>query len=118
MLHSINVKEKGQYVRYAANDTTNSLDFETCALLVRPVNWNDPASFPPEYRRRLVVLQKNNVHLTTMRGVELIEQKIKTTQTRNDTPMAIYDFERYTVQGMVGTKTQNASGHFDFVDVA
>ncbi len=52
-----------------------------------------------------------------MRGVPMIEQKIKTTQTRNDTPMAIYDFERYTVQGMVGTKTQNASGHF-IVDVA
>ena len=123
MLHSINVKEKGQYVRYAANDTTNSLDFENWRFagqtltLVPCQIWNDPASFPPEYRRRLVVLQKNNVHLTTMRGVPMIEQKIKTTQTRNDTPMAIYDFERYTVQGMVGTKTQNASGHF-IVDVA
>jgi hypothetical protein len=76
------------------------------------------ASFPEEYSRRLVVLQKSSVKLATMRGVPMISQEAKVSQSRsNITPFEIYDFERYTVEGMVGTKVQNAAQNF-IVDVA
>jgi predicted component of type VI protein secretion system len=76
------------------------------------------ASFPEEYARRLVVLQKSSVKLVTMRGVAMISQEAKVSQSRtNTTPFEIYDFERYTVEGMVGTKVQNAAQNF-IIDVA
>lgn len=124
MLHAINIKEKGELVRYSAGDTTSSSDFETWRFggqtltLVPTQIWNDPASFPPEYSKRLVVLQKQNVSLATMRGAPMLQQEVMITQSRsNVTPMAVYDFERYTVEGMVGTELKNAAQQF-IVDVA
>ncbi|HNR54203.1 MAG TPA: hypothetical protein PKJ19_03485, partial [Flavobacteriales bacterium] len=76
-----------------------------------------PASFPPEYARRLVVLQKSTVSLATMRGVPMMRQEVKVSQNRNNTePFAIYDFSRYTVEGMVGTELKNAANSF-IIDV-
>jgi hypothetical protein len=124
MLHAINVKQKGELVRYEAGDTSSSMDFETWRFggqtltLVPTQIWNDPASFPPEYSKRLVVLQKQNVSLATMRGVPMLQQEVKVSQSRsNITPFEIYDFERYTVEGMVGTELKNAAQNF-IVDVA
>jgi hypothetical protein len=124
MLHAINVKQKGELVRYEAGDTSSSMDFETWRFggqtltLVPTQIWNDPASFPPEYSKRLVVLQKQNVSLATMRGVPMLQQDVKVSQSRsNITPFEIYDFERYTVEGMVGTELKNAAQNF-IVDVA
>jgi hypothetical protein len=100
------------------------MDFETWRFggqtltLVPTQIWNDPASFPPEYSKRLVVLQKQNVSLATMRGVPMLQQEVKVSQSRsNITPFEIYDFERYTVEGMVGTELKNAAQNF-IVDVA
>jgi hypothetical protein len=65
-----------------------------------------------------VVLQKQNVSLATMRGVPMLQQEVKVSQSRsNITPFEIYDFERYTVEGMVGTELKNAAQNF-IVDVA
>jgi len=123
MLHAINMKQKAEFVRYEAGDTTSSSDFEVWRFggqtltLVPTQIWNDPASFPPEYARRLVVLQKENVKLATMRGVPMLRQEVKVSQSRSNTePFAIFDFERYTVQGMVGTEMKNAAMNF-IVDI-
>lgn len=124
MLHALNLKQKAEFVRYSAGDKIWDLDFEEWRFggqkltLVPTQIWNDPASFPEEYARRLVVLQKSSVKLVTMRGVAMISQEAKVSQSRtNTTPFEIYDFERYTVEGMVGTKVQNAAQNF-IVDVA
>ena len=124
MLHALNLKQKAEFVRYSAGDKIWDLDFEEWRFggqkltLVPTQIWNDAASFPEEYARRLVVLQKSSVKLVTMRGVAMISQEAKVSQSRtNTTPFEIYDFERYTVEGMVGTKVQNAAQNF-IVDVA
>jgi len=124
MLHALNLKQKAEFVRYSAGDKIWDLDFEEWRFggqkltLVPTQIWNDPASFPEEYARRLVVLQKSSVKLVTMRGVAMISQEAKVSQSRtNTTPFEIYDFERYTVEGMVGTKVQNAAQNF-IIDVA
>ena len=124
MLHALNLKQKAEFVRYSAGDKIWDLDFEEWRFggqkltLVPTQIWNDPASFPEEYARRLVVLQKSSVKLVTMRGVAMISQEAKVSQSRtNTTPFEIYDFERYTVEGMVGTKVQNAAQNF-LIDVA
>ena len=124
MLHALNVKQKAEFVRYSSGDKVFDLDFEEWRIggqkitLVPTQIWNDPASFPEEYQRRLVVAQKQNINLCTMRGVPMMQQDVKISQSRNNiTPFEIYDFERFTVQGMVGTETKNASGNF-IVDVA
>lgn len=124
MLHALNLKQKAEFVRYSAGDKIWDLDFEEWRFggqkltLVPTQIWNDAASFPEEYARRLVVLQKSSVKLVTMRGVAMISQEAKVSQSRtNTTPFEIYDFERYTVEGMVGTKVQNAAQNF-VIDVA
>ena len=124
MLHALNLKQKAEFVRYSTTDKIWDLDFEEWRFggqkltLVPTQIWNDAASFPEEYARRLVVLQKSSVKLVTMRGVAMISQEAKVSQSRtNTTPFEIYDFERYTVEGMVGTKVQNAAQNF-IVDVA
>ena len=124
MLHALNVKQKAEFVRYSSGDKIWDLDFEEWRFggqkltLVPTQIWNDPASFPEEYQRRLVVLQKQNVSLATMRGVPMMSQEAKVSQSRsNITPFEIYDFERYTVGGMVGTETKNAAQNF-ICDVA
>jgi hypothetical protein len=124
MLHALNLKQKAEFVRYSAGDKIWDLDFEEWRFggqkltLVPTQIWNDPASFPEEYARRLVVLQKSSVKLVTMRGVAMISQEAKVSQSRtNTTPFEIFDFERYTVEGMVGTKVQNAAQNF-VIDVA
>lgn len=124
MLHALNLKQKAEFVRYSAGDKIWDLDFEEWRFggqkitLVPTQIWNDAASFPEEYARRLVVLQKSSVKLVTMRGVAMISQEAKVSQSRtNTTPFEIYDFERYTVEGMVGVKVQNAAQSF-IIDVA
>ena len=124
MLHALNLKQKAEFVRYSTTDKIWDLDFEEWRFggqkltLVPTQIWNDAASFPEEYARRLVVLQKSSVKLATMRGVPMISQEAKVSQSRsNITPFEIYDFERYTVEGMVGTKVQNAAQNF-VIDVA
>jgi hypothetical protein len=124
MLHALNLKQKAEFVRYSAGDKIWDLDFEEWRFggqkitLVPTQIWNDAASFPEEYARRLVVLQKSSVKLVTMRGVAMISQEAKVSQSRTNTnPFEIYDFERYTVEGMVGTKVQNAAQNF-IIDVA
>lgn len=123
MLHSINLRQKANFVRYTPNDSTYNNDFEQWKFggqiltLVPTQIWGDAASFPAEYARRLVVLQKQNVKLCTMRGVPMMEQDMTTQSRTNITPSEIYDFERYYCQGMVGTKTANAASSF-IVDVA
>ncbi len=124
MLHALNVKQKAEFVRYSSGDKIWDLDFEEWRFggqkltLVPTQIWNDPASFPEEYQRRLVVLQKQNVSLATMRGVSMMSQGAKTSQSRsNITPFEIYDYERYCVEGMIGTETKNAAQNF-ICDVA
>lgn len=124
MLYALNMKQKAEFVRYSSGDKVFDLDFEEWRIggqkitLVPTQIWNDLASFPEEYQRRLVVLQKQNVSLCTMRGVPMLQQDVKISQSRsNITPFEIYDFERYTVQGMVGTETKNAAANF-LIDVA
>lgn len=124
MLHALNVKQKAEFVRYSSGDKVWDLDFEEWRfggqkLTLVPVQiWNDPASFPEEYSRRLVVLQKNNVKLLAMRGIPMIRQEVKVSQSRNNiTPFEVFDFERFTVEGMVGTKVMNAASNF-VIDVA
>jgi hypothetical protein len=124
MLHALNLKQKAEFIRYSTGDKVWDLDFEEWRFggqkltLVPTQIWNDVASFPEEYSRRLVVLQKSSVKLATMRGVPMISQEAKVSQSRsNITPFEIYDFERYTVEGMVGTKVQNAAQNF-VIDVA
>lgn len=123
MLYRLNVKQKAEFVRYSSGDKVFDLDFETWRFggqtitLVPTQIWNDPASFPEEYQRRLVVLQKQNISLVTMRGVPMMRQEVKVSQSRSNTePFEIYDFERYTVEGMVGTETKNAAQQF-IIDV-
>lgn len=123
MLHAINMKNKAEFVRYAAGDTTSSADFEVwrfggqTVTLVPVQIWNDPASFPVEYQRRLVVLKKDSIKLATMRGVPMLQQEVKVSQSRNNIePFAVFDFERFTVEGMVGTELKNAAQHF-IIDV-
>lgn len=124
MLYSLNAKQKGEFVRYSSGDKVFDLDFEVwkfggqTVTLVPTQIWNDEASFPAEYSRRLVVLQKQNVSLCTMRGVPMMQQEAKVSQSRNNIdPFSIYDFERFTVQGMVGTEMKNAANSF-IVDVS
>lgn len=124
MLYALNMKQKAEFVRYASGDKVFDLDFETWKFggqtitLVPTQIWGDPASFPEEYSRRLVVMQKQNASLVTMRGVPMMRQEVKVSQSRNNTtPFEIYDFERYTVEAMVGTELKNASASF-IVDVA
>jgi len=121
MLHALNLKQKAEFVRYSGGtaDRIWDLDFEEWRfggqkLILVPVQiWNDPASFPADFARKLVVLQKSSVKLVTMRGVAMISQDAKVSQSRtNTTPFEIYDFERYTVEGMVGTKVMNAAQNF------
>ena len=116
MLDAMNLKQKAELVRYTPESSVYDMSFETWKFggqtltLVPTQIWNDSASFPVEYRNRLVVLQKGNTKLVTMRGVPMLEQQAKVSQSRSNVdPIAIYDFERYTVEGMVGTKTQNAA---------
>lgn len=123
MLNAINMKQKAELVRYAPGDTTSSADFEVwrfggqTVTLVPVQIWNDSASFPAEYKRRLVVLKKDSIKLATMRGIPMLQQEVKVSQSRsNITPFEIYDFERFTVEGMVGTELKNAAQHF-IVDV-
>lgn len=124
MLHALNMKQKAEFIRYSSDSKVFDLDFEEWRFggqkitLVPTQIWNDPASFPEEYQRRLVVLQKQNISLCTMRGVPMLQQEVKISQSRNNiTPFEIYDFERFTVQGMVGTETKNAAQSF-IIDVA
>jgi hypothetical protein len=124
MLHALNVKEKGELIRYSTGDRVFDLDFEEWRIggqvltLVPTQIWNDVASFPESYARRLVVLQESSVKLATMRGVPMLDQTVKVSQSRNNVdPIAIYDFERYLVEGFVGVKVQNAAGNF-VIDVA
>lgn len=124
MLHALNVKQKAEFVRYSAGDKVFDLDFETwkfggqTVTLVPTQIWNDPASFPEEYQRRLVVLQKESVSIASMRGVPMMSQEVKVSQSRsNINPIEVYDFERFIVQGMVGTEMKNAAQSF-LVDVA
>lgn len=119
MLYALNVKQKAEFVRYSAGDKIFDLDFETwkfagqTVTLVPTQIWNDPASFPVEYQKRLVVLQKENVSIATMRGVPMMSAQPIVTQSRsNITPIEIYDFERFVVQGMVGTELKNAASCF------
>ncbi len=126
MLHALNLKQKAEFVRYGGGgaDRVWDLDFEEWRFagqritLVPTQIWNDSASFTEDYSRRLVVLQKGNVKLTTMRGEAMISQSAKITQSRtNMEHPEIYDFERFLVQGSVGTKVQNAAANF-IIDVA
>lgn len=123
MLHALNLKQKAEFIRYSSGDKVFDLDFEEWRIggqkltLVPTQIWSDPASFPEEYQRRLVVLQKQNTKLVTMRGVPMMEQDLTTQSRSNITPTSIYDFERYYCQAFVGTKTQNAAANF-IVDVA
>ncbi len=126
MLHALNMKQKAEFVRYAGGtaDRVWDLDFEEWRFggqkitLVPTQIWGDAASFTEDFSRRLVVLQKSSVKLLTMRGVPMISQEAKVTQSRSNVdPIAIFDFEKYTVQGMVGTMVQNSAQSF-VVDVA
>lgn len=119
MLHALNIKQKAEFVRYSAGDKIWDLDFEEWRiggqrLTLVPVQiWNDQASFPAEWANKIVVLQKSSVKLVTMRGVAMLEQSVKVSQSRNNVdPIEIYDFERYLVGGMVGTRVQNAAQNF------
>lgn len=123
MLHAMNVKQKAEFVRYASGDKVFDLDFEVWrfggqVLTLVPVQiWNDPASFPEHWSRRLVVLQAESVKLVTMQGVPMMEQGLTTQSRTNITPSEIYDFERYFCQAFLGTMTQNAAMSF-IIDVA
>ena len=124
MLYALNMKQKAEFVRYSYEDQTLDLNFERWRIggqtitLVPIQIWGDQASFPEEYARRLVVMQKQNANLVTMRGVPMMRQEVKVSQSRSNTdPFEIYDFERYTVEAMVGTELHNASGSF-IVDVS
>jgi len=120
MLHALNLKQKAEFIRYSSGDKVFDLDFEVWkiggqTLTLVPVQiWGDIASFPEIFSRRLVVLQQNTVKLVTMRGVPMIQQGVKVSQSRNNiTPFEIYDFERYTVEGFIGVQMQGAA--FSFV---
>ncbi len=124
MLHALNLKAKAEFIRYSSGDKVFDLDFEEWriggqTLTLVPTNiWNDIASFPEIFSRRLVVLQEQSVKIATMRGVPMLDQTVKVSQSRSNVdPIAIYDFERYIVQGMVGTKVQNAAQNF-VIDIA
>lgn len=123
MLHAMNVKQKAEFVRYASGDKVFDLDFEIWrfggqVLTLVPVQiWNDSASFPEHWSRRLVVLQAESVKLVTMQGVPMMEQGLTTQSRSNITPAEIYDFERYFCQAFLGTMTQNAAMSF-IIDVA
>ena len=116
MLDAMNLKQKAELVRYTPESSVYDMGFETWMFggqkltLVPTQIWGDPASFPAEYRNRIVVLQKGSTKLVTMKGVPMLDQQFKVSQSRSNVdPIAIYDFERYTIEGMVGTKTQNAA---------
>lgn len=123
MLHALNLKQKAEFVRYTSGDKVFDLDFEEWRFggqkltLVPTQIWSDPASFPEEYQRRLVVLQKQNINLCTMRGVPMMEQGLTTQSRSNTNPTAIYDFERYYCQAFVGSTYKNAATGF-ICDVA
>ena len=124
MLFALNMQQKAEFVRYSSGDKIWDMDFEEWRIggqritLVPTQIWNDAASFPEDWARRLVVLQKQNVQLVTMRGEAMISQEAKISQSRtNITPIEIYDFERYLVKGMVGTKVRAAAMNF-ILDVA
>jgi hypothetical protein len=121
MLHALNLKQKAEFVRYGGGgaDRVWDLDFEEWRFagqritLVPTQIWNDQASFTEDFSRKLVILQKGNVKLTGMRGEAMISQTAKVSQSRSNVdPVEIYDFERYLVQGSVGTMVQNAAANF------
>ena len=115
MLYALNAKQKGEYVRYTPESKTWDMGFETwrfggqSVTLVPCQIWGNAASFPTEFAKKIVVLQKQNVKVVGMRGIPMMRQDLITQDRYNITPSAIYDFERYLCEGFVGTKTQNAA---------
>lgn len=118
ILFALNLKQKAEFVRYGSGDRIWDMDFEEWRFggqrltLVPCQIWNNAASFPEEYSRKLVVLQKENTKVVGMRGIPMMKQDLVTQSRTNITPIEIYDFERYLCEGFVGTKTQNAAGNF------
>lgn len=118
LLFQLNIKQKAEFVRYSSGDKIWDMDFEEWRFggqkltLVPCQIWNNAASFPEEFSRKMVVLQKQNTKLVGMRGIPMMKQDLVTQSRTNITPIEIYDFERYLCEGFVGTKTQNAAANF------
>jgi hypothetical protein len=119
LLFALNMKQKAEFVRYGGGtaDRIWDMDFEEWRFggqrltLVPCQIWNNAASFPEEFGRRLVVTQAENIKLVGMKGVPMMRQWM-TQDRHNITPSAIYDYERYMCEGFVGTMVNNGAGHF------
>ena len=118
-LHYLNLKEKGDMVRYAPNDKVRDLDlsaykFGSHTLVPVEVQlWQDAGTFPELYRDRLVVIDPGNIKLLQMQNVPMTSRLTMGDRSQGH----IYDYIVMLYQAFCGVKLMNAPAHFA-VDVS
>lgn len=122
MLYKFGLNDKREHVRYEPNDVVSNMnlkeyDYFGHRLVAVPVQiWNDPASFPVEFRNRLVVIDPSLIKLCYMKGEPMIKQDMVTQSRSNVNPIAIYDYEKYLCRAFLTIKANNMASAF-YVDV-
>lgn len=118
-LHYLNLKEKGDLVRYAPNDKVRDLDlsaykFGSHTLVPVEVQlWQDAGTFPELYRDRLVVIDPGNIKLLQMKGIPMTWRHTMGNRHQGH----IFDYILMLYQAFGGVKLTNAPAHFA-VDVS
>lgn len=114
VLFAMNFKKKAEFIRFSTESRIWDMDFEEWRVggqrftLVPTQIWGNEASFPSDFAKKVVIMPKENVQVATMRGVPMLKQQLFQSRS-NITPAEIYDYNRYTVQGFLGSRTQNAA---------